>query len=666
MVAMSSPLMWLIFFLAALDVLCFCSLAKARKAARDALAMVLDAKQEAKDMAQLPMQNPYPKIQCTDSGKILFINPAAETHFQGIVNLGIDHPAIGDFHALKAIALQHGLAGQEIMFNGRTYQQTICTTTTRRQTTFIIYYYDISERKKYEEQMRLANKKEAEARHHAERMNAARGEFLANMSHELRTPMNGILGLSDLLSKSTLPPVEQEMAALIHQSATHLLTILNDILDFSKIEAGELRLELLPMNIKDLIKQMHALQSNLAQQKNLAFTYMVAEHVPPYVMGDPARFLQILNNLVHNAIKFTAQGSVRVEVEGSVSGGVFNTVIHVSDTGIGIPHDKQQLVFAKFCQAESSTARTFGGTGLGLSIIRELVSMFGGNITLQSEEGIGTRFTVHLPFDICGETCDLPSVIPDASQHINKQARILLVDDSSINLLVLKRYLQKLGFDMIDEAGSGGEAVSLCMNHAYDLILMDIQMPKMDGFEATRLIRDQQHSPPPIIIAVTADAMAGAEMRCLQGGMDDYISKPIQLERLELLLQQWLPHDNPSLVTISPSSLNNTVLFDHAYFTALTEGDSSLQSMLLTIFIAQLKEDVSEMEHYLQADNIDEWRKKAHKLCGSAANIGAYQIANTCKKAENLTDEEKGLMPHIHQQIIQEQQQTLQTLTAFI
>lgn len=322
------------------------------------------------------------------------------------------------------------------------------------------------------------------------------------------------------------------------------MILLNDILDFSKIEAGELALESIPYSPVNLLRQISNLQTPLASRKGLVLKIDVDEKIPPILKGDPVRMQQILNNLVGNAIKFTEEGQVSISLTGSVQqSGSYMLCLEVTDTGIGIPVAQQDKIFGKFTQADISTARKYGGTGLGLSITRHLVGMMGGKLGLQSREGMGSTFSVRIPCEIADNTED-DLVIEKKKERKSYKGRVLIVDDHPVNLLFMRSALEYIGIHDFDEAVSGTQALKMTIKTRYDLIFMDCQMPELDGFEVTRRIRaDNGPCKDSPIVALTADAMQGAADRCLQAGMNAYVSKPVGREQIMNIIEKYLSEE---------------------------------------------------------------------------------------------------------------------------
>lgn len=368
----------------------------------------------------------------------------------------------------------------------------------------------------------------------AEKANAAKSQFLANMSHEIRTPMNAIIGFSEVLGEELLTEQQKQYIKLILTSSRHLLELVNNILDFSKIEAGQMSTESIECDIRAILENVESLMNPSVNKKNLQLKIGCSDDVPIAIMTDSARLRQCLINLLSNAVKFTEQGYVKIFVHKILKGNNPFIEFEVSDTGIGIPTEKLGSIFDSFTQADGSTTRKYGGTGLGLTITKQLAGLMGGDVTVESRPGQGSTFRFYIPATTPQER---PTEIEQGSSRTEFSGRVLVVEDGLANQTLIKSILEKLGF-VVTIADNGLEAIDAVKNQHFEMIFMDMQMPNMNGYEATGRFRSLGINMP--IIAMTANTAAEDKKQCLAAGCDDFVPKPIDKAYLLKVIKEHL------------------------------------------------------------------------------------------------------------------------------
>jgi CheY-like chemotaxis protein/nitrogen-specific signal transduction histidine kinase len=390
--------------------------------------------------------------------------------------------------------------------------------------------------------LEAVNRELAAARDQALEASRSKSQFLANMSHEIRTPMNGVLASTELVLDTGLTSEQRELISACHVSGQQLLAILNDILDLSRCESGKLVLEQVPFDLHSEVTGAMKLYNVIAQQKGVALNLWWSEAAPEWVRGDPTRLRQVLGNLMSNALKFTDDGSVSLSVSrDSDNSARARMRFIVEDTGIGIPAETLPNLFSPFVQGDGSTTRRYGGTGLGLAICKQLVVLMGGSIEVHSEPGKGSRFVVQVEF----ERADPVQKVADrvtGRASLPRRLHVLVAEDNPVNQLVAQRILERHGCS-VDVVATGTAAVLQHQVEKYDLILMDCQMPELDGYEAARRIRTANRQVRVPIIALTAQAFPDDRERCLAAGMDDYVSKPINAAQFIATVRRWIPCD---------------------------------------------------------------------------------------------------------------------------
>jgi PAS domain S-box-containing protein len=498
---------------------------------------------------------------------------------------------------------------------------------------------DISETVRYREELISARKR-------AETAESLQEQFLANMSHEIRTPMNGIIGMTNLLQKTELKHPQRDYVQIIKQSSDNLLVLINDILDLSKIKAGKISIEKIPFNLQSSLHSLTATFKLKAEEKNIHFSFIVHPDVPTTVKGDPYRLSQILSNLMSNAMKFTDKGSVTLDVTlKEVKDNLAHLCFKVIDTGIGIEEKNIHYIFESFAQESVSTTRKYGGTGLGLTITKQLVELQKGSIEITSEPGIGSTFSVILPFIISSNQEVSESIMPEIKPikdiYDFSGKNVLIVEDNEINRIVLHSNLKQYNLN-VTMAFNGLEAVNHLKNNPnIDLILMDLHMPEMDGYEATSYIRNELKLSIPIVI-LTASAMRNEKQKSVELGANEYLTKPFKPEDLHACLEQFLGTD-ASVINIAEPALDiaDETTFD---LTGLLKmADASVIRTIHTMFEKLVPESLEELK---QSAIKKDWERVtfiSHKLKGSLGVIRIHSVLKNMSLVELLAKERREL-----------------------
>jgi signal transduction histidine kinase/CheY-like chemotaxis protein/HPt (histidine-containing phosphotransfer) domain-containing protein len=482
----------------------------------------------------------------------------------------------------------------------------------------LAFWYTINQGRQQERMILALNESEKRSKDVA----YMKEQFLANMSHEIRTPMNSMLGFTNLLRRTELTPTQREYVQNIHSSGENLLTLVNDILDLSKIEAGMMQLEETRFSLRSMVSSVGAMFIEKIREKGLDFHVHIDKDMPDILSGDAVRLTQILVNLISNAVKFTDKGSINLKFEMLHQDEEKVRVrIIVADTGIGIAKEKQPTVFERFQQAETETTRRFGGTGLGLSIVRQLVSMQSGIIRLNSELGKGSEFIVEMEYRLPDTEQLYSEAMADQEEQVPLQKmKVLVAEDNAMNQKLVHHLMNSWSIDHTI-VSNGREAIAALKEHPYSIVLMDIQMPEMDGYTTTSIIRNELQMDVPII-AMTAHAMVGEKEKCLQLGMNDYVSKPIKETVLYNIIGRHAQHIPEHAAPAPPEKSPKLTHISLEYLKQLSGNDPKFEREILKQFVVQTPEELSLLEKYIQDQDFDQIRRTAHSLKSTVGYVG--------------------------------------------
>ncbi|MFK7950593.1 MAG: response regulator [Saprospiraceae bacterium] len=487
----------------------------------------------------------------------------------------------------------------------------------------------------------------------AERSTQMKEKFLANVSHEMRTPMNGILGLTNILLKTPLDEEQANYLSSIRESSQHLLGIINDILEISSLKEGKINLEEKEIHLRDLVKNLVNIINFKVQEKDLELKVKIADNVDKVILGDSLRLQQILTNLAGNAVKFTEKGFIGIEINKvRENDDVVVLEFNVSDSGIGIPEDKIEVIFETFTRVFDAKKKTFGGTGLGLAITKQLVQLHGGNLKVESILGEGSTFSCEIPFKKVEAKPESIVAVEeeDHSLDIGRDVQILLVEDHKLNQIVARKTLEKEFSNVIVTIADNGQiAVNKLKENDYDLILMDIQMPVMDGYEATKYIREQmpQEKAKTTIFAMTAHAHMAQDEKYKEYGMDDCVLKPFEPKQLFSKIAYYINKNKNQVSSTKHEDMNNITLpkaeIDLSYMDLMADGDKDMKKVMLELLFEEPVQEIQSMYQMVKSNDLSGIKKVSHKMKSTLAFVGNNTLTETNKEIEQIAKTENNI-----------------------